>query len=64
MVYASAGQPTVYEEMSVTVFVSGFLMVMVRGKDDIKPYMLQHLQKVMEDTKSYDWEPIQAYHTV
>ena len=34
---------------SVVLFVSGFLMVMA-GEKDIKPFMLQHVQELMEDT--------------
>ena len=49
MVYTSTGQPTIYEKMRVTLFVSGFLAVMTREKDNIKSFMLQHLQKLMED---------------
>ena len=57
MINTRAEKPTVYEEMSVTLFVSGFLMVMAGEKDDIKPYMLQCLQVLMEDAESYGWGP-------
>ena len=64
VVYTSTGQPAVYEEMSVTLFVSGLLMVMAREKIAIKPYMLQHMQELMEDAESYGWELIRAYHAI
>ena len=46
------------------MFVSRFLMVMAGEKDNIKPFMLQHLQMLMEDIELYSWEPIEAYHAV
>ena len=40
MVYTSAGQPTVYEKMSVTLFVSGFQTVMAGRKITSSPNAL------------------------
>ena len=63
MVYTSTGPPTEYK-MSVTLFVSRFLMVMTGEKENVRPFMLQHLQEEMEDVELYRWDPIRAFHAV
>ena len=62
-VYTCTGQTAEYEEMCVTLFVSGFLMVMT-GEETIRPFMLQHLKELTEDAELYGWEPIWAFHAV
>ena len=37
--------------ISVTLFVSGLLTVMAGKKETVRPFMLQHLQDLMEDTE-------------
>ena len=37
---------------------------MAQEKDDITPYMLQHLQELLEAAESYGWEPGKAYHAI
>ena len=43
-------QPTEYEKISVTLFVIGFQIMMASEKENVRPFMLQHLQVLMEDT--------------
>ena len=38
--YTRAGQSAVYEEISISLLVSGYLLVMAGEKDEIKPYMI------------------------
>ena len=67
VVYTSASQPVVYEDMSISLCVSGYVMVMTGWggeKDQVKPYMIQHLQELMEDADSYGWEPAREYHAI
>ena len=35
---------------------------MEEERDQVKPYMIEHLQELMEDVESYGWEPLRAYH--
>ena len=60
MVYTSTGQPAEYDQMSVTLFVSGILIVMAMDNKSTRPFMLQYLQEPMEDRELYGWEPIQT----
>ena len=64
VVYTSSGHPTVFEEMSMSLFVSGYLTVIAGEKDQIKPYMIQHLQELIDDAESLVWEPVRAYYAV
>ena len=48
-VYTSSGRPSVYEEMSISLFVSGYLMVIAGEKCEVKPYMIEHLQELMDE---------------
>ena len=41
------------EKMSVTLFISGFMMVMARENNNIKPFIFQHQQELMEDADLY-----------
>ena len=49
VVYTSTWQPTEYEKMNVTLFISRFMTVMAGEKDNIKLFMLQHLNELMDD---------------
>ena len=42
VVYTSTG-PAEYEKMSITLFVSGFVMVMAIEKEKVRRFMLQYL---------------------
>ena len=62
VVYTSAGQPAVYEEMNSVLFVNGYLTVMVDESEELKPHMLRHLQELIGDDKAYGWESVLSYH--
>ena len=64
VIYTCTGQPAEYDQLSITIFVSGFLMVMILEKQSVRPYMLQHLQDLMADADLYGWEPIRAFHAI
>ena len=63
MVYTSAGQPAMYDDMSANLFVTGYLTVMAEEIHEVKPYII-HIQVLMEDVKLYGWEPVRAYNAV
>ena len=52
-IYTYTGQPKEYEQMSITLFMKGFLIVMAIEKQSIRPFMLQHLWDLMEDMELY-----------
>ena len=41
----------------MTLFVSGYLMVMAKEKYEIKANMIQHLQELMDNVESYGLTP-------
>ena len=60
--YTATGQPTVYEDLSVTLFVSGYLIVMETVMPAPNPNMPRHFNELMADTEVYGWLPVRAYH--
>ena len=64
VIYTCTGQPEEYDQLIITIFVCGFLMVMATEKESIRPYMLQHLQNLMADVELYGWELIWAFHSI
>ena len=55
------GQPLVYGDMSLGLFANGYLTVLAEEAEDIKPFLLQHLQELMEDAKIYIWRAVRDY---
>ena len=53
VVYTSAGRPVVNENMRISL--SGYLIVMAGERDQVKPYMIQYLQELMDDAELYGW---------
>ena len=55
LIYMSAGQPAVYEDLSPMMFVNGYLERLVRVDQDMRVHMLSHLQELMADGEAYGW---------
>ena len=53
LVYTAVGQPAVYEDLPVALFVNGYLTVMETIKPDLKPIMGKHLRELIADAKVY-----------
>ena len=53
MVFASQGQPPAYEEMSLALFINGYLSILAEELDIQKSLMLQHLKELVDDTEVY-----------
>ena len=64
LIYTAMGQPTMYEDLSVTRFVSGYLAIMEIVKRSIKHIMAKHLKKLMADDEVYGWAPVRAYYAI
>ena len=58
------GKPAEYEGLSIPLFISGYLVVMVAEKRSIHHPMIQHLQDLMSDAELYGWEPVRAFHAI
>ena len=44
--------------------MSGYLGVMEKEEESIKPFMARHLQELMTDMELYSWESARVYHAV
>ena len=64
VVYAAICQPSVYGELSVTLFVTRYLAVMESVKPALTPIMTEHPKELMADVKVYGWSRVRAYHAV
>ena len=64
LMYTSGGKPAVYEQVSMPLFMSGYLCVLDRVKSGEKQIMLKHLKELMADASTYALEAVQAYHVV
>ena len=62
VVHTSQGQPAVYSELSVVLFVNGLLTVLAEESEYTNAHMLQHLQEIMEDSERYGWRSVWDYH--
>ena len=60
--YTATGQPAVYEDLSITLFLSMYLAIKEMAKPALKPTMARHLKELMADAEVYGWIPVRAYH--
>ena len=54
----------VYEELFISLFVSGYLAILDNVKPALKPPMTKHPKELMGDVELYGWVPVRAYHAV
>ena len=64
VVYTVGGQPTMYEQLSMPLFVTVYLAVVYTVKSGFKEAMLKHLQKLMANATTYRWELVYSNHIV
>ena len=64
LVYMATDQPAVYKDLSVTLFVSGYLAIMEMVKRSINLIMVKHLKELMANVEVYGWTPMRVYHAV
>lgn len=53
-----------YEQLSLPLFVTGYLAVVNTVKSELNEVMLKHLHELMVDAATYGWEPLRIYHAV
>ena len=51
------GQPSVYDSISVPLFVSGYMQAMEAEKPSVRPYMANHLIELIGDAELYGGNP-------
>ena len=64
VVHTVAGKPAVYDDISMPLFVQGYLIVMEDEKEAVRDQMASHLQDLMSDSELYGWNKVQTYHAV
>ena len=58
LVYEPGSQPAIYDELTLHLFISGYLAILEVVKTDQKDAMLKHLSDLMADAPVYWWEPV------
>ena len=58
LVYTAEGQPTVYDTISVALFVNGYMQAMEAEKPAVRPLMGAHRVELMDDAEMYCCECI------
>ena len=53
-----------YKELSIPLFIQGYLIVMKGEKGAVRAKMASHLADLMGDVELYGWERATAYHGV
>ena len=54
-------QSPVYSDMSIALFVSGYLVVVAIESTSVN-YMMVYLQEMMEDVELYGWQVVCEFH--
>ena len=57
---SQGGQPVVYDDMGIALFINGYLTVLGEETDKVKGFMLAPLQEVMEDADIYGWKCVRC----
>ena len=58
MLYTMVGQLAVYEDISILLFVIGYMQVLEAEKLAIRPLMDEYLEELMGCAELYGWEPV------
>ena len=64
VVYTSEGNPASYQDLTIPLFVQGYLIVMELEQGPVKKLMSTHLQDLMSDTQWYGWDKVRTFHGV
>ena len=57
-------KPTIYDELPLPLFISGYLVILELERTAQKEAMLKHLSELVADAAIYRWEPVRVYHAV
>ena len=59
-----AGKAMFNEDISMPLFVQGYLSVKEGEKGAVISHLACHLKELMPDSELYGWDKVKAYHTV
>ena len=57
-------KPAAYEDLSISLFIKGYLIVMKWEEGAVKDKMAANLEELMADLDLYGWQNVRAYHSV
>ena len=58
VVYTTDGKASVYDDISISLFVKGYLVVMEGEKEVVRAQMPSHLKDLMSDSEFYGWDKV------
>ena len=64
LIFTSRGQCAMCKQLSVPLFILGYIAILDTVKSMLKEIMFNYLRELMADAATYGWEPIQTYHVV
>ena len=64
VVYSAPRKPAAYEELSIPLFMQGYLIVMKGEEEAIRSKMATHLEELMCYAELYGWKRVRLYHGV
>ena len=64
VVYTSDGKPAASKDISVPLFVQGYLINMDSCNSSVKHRMDEYLKDLMSDAEMYGWDRTHAFHGV
>ena len=62
--YTAAGKASSYDDIPLSLFVQGYLIIMRGKKEGIRARMALHLGDLMGDAELYGWARVRTYHAV
>ena len=55
-------QAPVYKDMSLALFLNGYLVIVAEESNSVRDILLRHLQELFEDVVVYGWMVARGYH--
>ena len=64
VVYTSQGKPATFQDLSIPIFIQGYLIIINPEEWLVKKQMAAHLQDLMSDAQMYGWERVRTFQGV
>ena len=64
VVYTLVGKPAAYQDISIPLFVEGYIINMDREEGPVRQKMVTHLRDLMSDAELYGWYQVSTFYGV
>ena len=64
VVYTVARKPTAYQDISIPLFIQGYMIIMEGEEGAIKERIASHLKELMSETEVYVWDCTRTFHSI